>query len=213
MTDVTDDTPPEQVQTVMSLPDTASAVSGRTAWYVLTAGPSAGKTATMRELSARGFATAPEAARMVIDQAVSLGFDPATIRDEIDFQETVINYDQFIELGLTETELTFLDRSLADNIAYCRHHDRPVPDELIERCEGRYAGVFILEQLPFIDDYARPEDADEAEALHETIIETYEDLGYDPTIVPVHSVEMRANEILDDIGVHLPSPTVYTEEL
>lgn len=40
---------------------------------VITAGPSAGKTSTLRELSARGHYIIPEAARMHIDQQISEG--------------------------------------------------------------------------------------------------------------------------------------------
>lgn len=52
---------------------------------VITAGPSAGKSSTIRELSARGYRTLPEAARILFDQAISEGRDSEAVREDDDF--------------------------------------------------------------------------------------------------------------------------------
>lgn len=207
-------TPPAGVQTAPATDGMVHTGERETDWHVITAGPSAGKTATMRELSARGFRTAPEAARMVIDQAVSEGYDPNTVRGAIDFQAQVIAYDRHIETSLDPLTTAFLDRSLADNIAYCRFYGREPPVDLDEVCTGRYETVFLLEQLDFEADYARDEDAEEAQALHEAIRETYEDLGYRPIEVPLMPVDERVDFICEQLGEHhATSPTTYTDEL
>ncbi len=168
---------------------------------VITAGPSAGKTSTLRELSARGYRTLPEAARILFDQAVSEGEDPEEIREADDFHEQVERVDRRIESQLAELAGAdvFLDRSLADNIAYRRHFGNPVPDDLRAEVTDRYDLIFLLEQLPFEEDYARDEDADEAKELHATIRETYLDLGYDVVEVPVVPIDER----VDLIETHL----------
>lgn len=167
-------------------------------WNVLTAGPSAGKTSTMRELSARGYTTVPEAARLVIDQAISEGYTPDTVRDEMDFQQLVIDRDYEIEHRAPDDRCVFFDRSLADNIAYCRLYEGSVDESLIEDCRHRYDNIFILERITFQDDYARNEESDEeAQRVHEEIVQTYKYLGYDPIHVPLASVDERAKMILD----------------
>lgn len=171
----------------------------RTEWTVVTAGPSAGKTSTLRALAALGYRTAPEAARLVIDQKVSEGHDPDELREEIDFQTVVEEHCKFIEWSLDPRQTVFLDRSLADNIAYRRHAGMDVPDRLVARCDGRYANVVLLDRLDFEDDYARDEDEDEAAELHAEIRQAYEDLGHDPIEVPVMPVDERVGFILGAI--------------
>ncbi|MFB6207193.1 MAG: AAA family ATPase [Haloglomus sp.] len=163
-------------------------------WNIITAGPSAGKSSTIRELSARGYRTGPEAARILFDQCISEGGDPEQLRRADDFHEQVEAIDLRIESNLSE-EVTFLDRSLADNIAYRRHFDNPVPDELFERCRGRYDNVLLLERIRFRDDEVRSEDEAEARELHGEIRAAYRDLGYDVTDVPLMPVDERADFI------------------
>lgn len=171
---------------------------------VITAGPSAGKSSTIRELSARGYRTLPEAARIVFDQKISEGVDPETVRAKPNFHSIVENTDRWIEANAPHTAVWFSDRSLADNIAYRRHFGNDVPIELIEECEARYDNVFVLERIDFEDDAVRDEDETEAEAVHQEIIETYTDLGYDIEIVPVDPVDVRADTI--EAAVEHPAP-------
>lgn len=197
------------------LDDTAAPGATReTSWHVITAGPSAGKTATLRDLSARGFRTAPEAARMVIDQTVSEGADPDEVREVIDFQAEVIAYDEYIESTMDPHTTTFFDRSLADNVAYANYYGWGISEDIIDACRNRYETVFVLEQLPFESDYARNEDADQSRELHETIIETYRALGYRPIEVPLMPVDERGDFICEQLGEHHhPSPMTYVEEI
>lgn len=165
-------------------------------WNVITAGPSAGKSSTIRELSARGYRTGPEAARILFDQLISEGGDPEELRHADDFHEQVEAVDRRIESNLSE-EMTFLDRSLADNVAYRRHFDRPVPDDLVEACRNRYDQVLLLERIQFEDDAVRSEDEAEARELHGKIRTAYRDLGYTVTDVPLMPVDDRADYVED----------------
>ena len=42
-------------------------------WYVITGGPSTGKTTLLEELAKRGYKTIPEVARVVIDEGIAAG--------------------------------------------------------------------------------------------------------------------------------------------
>jgi predicted ATPase len=166
-------------------------------WCVITAGPSAGKSSTIRELSSRGYRTLPEAARVLFDQRISEGDDPADVREEPDFHKQVERVDRRIESNLKKDKTFFLDRSLADNIAYRRHFGSPVPDTLLNVCTKQYDYIFLLERLDFSDDEVRSEDEQEASTLHKELRWTYEDLGYDVIDVPVMNVNKRADFILE----------------
>ena len=162
---------------------------------VITAGPSAGKSSTVRELSARGYDTLPEAARILFDQAISEGRDPAAVREDDDFHEQLESIDRIIESHIEE-RVVFLDRSLADNIAYRRRfRNTGRVEDLIEECRGKYDNIFILERITFKDDEVRVEDEDEAEKTHRAIKQAYRDAGYDLIEVPVMPVDERADRI------------------
>lgn len=162
--------------------------------YVLTAGPCSGKTTTLRELSARGYNTIPESARRVIEARKSEGMVPDVIQSHESFSTWVEESDRELEQHTYEGP-TFLDRSLADCIAYQEFYGEIVDNRLIAECRDRYDGVFLLDQLDFESDYARMEDEKEAFDLHNKIADTYRKLGYDPIRVPVKPVPERCDFI------------------
>lgn len=165
---------------------------------VITAGPSAGKSSTIRELSARGYRTLPEAARILFDQRISEGDDPEAVRQEDNFHEQVESIDERIESHIPDTETVFLDRSLADNLAYRRmfgNDDTESVVKLTNACDGRYDNIFMLERIDFKDDEVRSEDEEEAERTHSAIYQAYKDLGYNPIHVPLMPVDERADFI------------------
>lgn len=180
-------------------------------WHVITAGPSAGKSSTIRELSMRGYRTAPEAARILFDQAISEGTSPEEKRQEDGFHEQVETIDRRIEQNLPDDEPVFLDRSLADNIAYRRHfgdRGRENTDAifaLCQECANRYGDVFLLDRIEFVDDEVRDEDEQEAQEIHEKIRRAYEDIGHDVYEIPVKPVDERAQDIenhIERIALH-----------
>lgn len=170
-------------------------------WHVITAGPSAGKSSVVRELSARGYRTGPEGARLVIDQAVSDGEDVDDLRSRQEYQDRVVDANLRIERNLPDPgeQHVFLDRSLADNIAYSRLFDRELPDNIEETCRDRYDTVFLLERIDYTEDYARTEDPSEAMQIHEELRQVYEELGYTVLDVPLEPVDRRAKMIEDHI--------------
>lgn len=168
-------------------------------WCVITGAPSCGKSSTIRALNARGYQTLPEAARIVLDQRISEGDDPDEVRQEGDFHEQIESVDRDIETLLPTNDIAFLDRSLADNIAYRRHFGSEVPEALTDECVEFYDSVFVLERIPFKDDSVRSESDEEAEEIQTTLIETYEELGYEVTTVPVMPIDERCDTILSDV--------------
>lgn len=174
--------------------------------YVLTAGPCAGKSSTLRELSARGYTVMPEAARIVTDQAISEGKDVAEMKQDPSFHAMVEEEDERILNNVPEDEdLVFMDRSIADNVAYRRANDRPVPDHVIDLATDEFAAVFFLERLnEFEEDEARAGDDEEwASFIHDELRDVYEELGYTVVDVPLMPIDQRA-DLIEEWAVNGP---------
>jgi predicted ATPase len=166
---------------------------------VITAGPSAGKTSVIRELQARGYRTAPEAARIVIDQAVSEGTNVDELRSKRKFHAMVERQDRRIMRNLPES--VFMDRSIIDNVAYRRFADNPVPDNLALDAESiEIENVFMLERIDYDEDYARTEDASDAQQIHELLRDVYREYGHDIVEIPLKPVDERADHILECVS-------------
>ena len=92
-------------------------------WYVITGGPSTGKTTLIKELSKRGYCTAPEAARTLIDAALADGVAVEERRiDERRFQYDVARLKQEVENTQSTNDITFFDRGMQDTVAYLRYY-------------------------------------------------------------------------------------------
>lgn len=169
-------------------------------WYVVTGGPSCGKTTTLAELEKLGYTTLPEAARTVIDEELAQGKTLEQIRnDEIDFQDRVLQRKIKIENTHNQNELTFFDRGMHDTKAYLQMYDwQPTPAQERAIRKSTYKAVFLLDSLPaFENDYARVEDKVFTDKIAGLLQKVYEDCGIEVIPVPVLSPRQRAQFILD----------------
>lgn len=171
-------------------------------WYVITGGPSTGKTTLLEELAKRGYKTIPEVARVVIDEGIAAGNTLDEIRgDEQLFQEEVARRKADLEKRLQPNDTLFLDRGMQDTLAYMRIYDYPIAPWLLQLCEGaHYKTVFLLEPVgDFTQDYARTEDAFTRERLQKLLEMAYTEYGMEPVRVPAMSPSSRADFILSNI--------------
>ncbi len=170
--------------------------------YVISGGPGTGKTTTINALKQEGYKIINEAARFL-----SLNderFKGKTIKqiEQKEFQNSIFELQKQKLNEISDFDgAIFTDRGFGDTIAYSKLRIGKVPDELIKFAKkARYSGVFILDILPNYDiDELRTETTEEREKIHNTIVETYEKLGYKPVIVPVLSVEERVKFIKEKI--------------
>lgn len=169
-----------------------------TNWYVLTGGPCSGKSTTLEYLSSRGYLVVPEMARVVIDEEISLGQTIEQIRaDEFGFQVKILDRKIQLERELLVERVTLFDRGIPDTIAYYRKLNMRIPSILLSPPERRYKLVFFMEQLPFINDYGRVENEEDALKLSAMLYAAYIECGYDLVSIPVMSIEDRAQFILN----------------
>jgi predicted ATPase len=170
----------------------------RTNWYVITGGPSSGKTTTVNLLRARGYETTIEHARHYLDTQRVEGRTVAEIRsNQAAFQRGILDMQIAQEAMLDPDALVFLDRALPDALAYYRFLDLTPDPSLTEILPSvSYRKVFLLDLLPLVSDYARTEDSAAQKRIHELLGAVYEELGQTVETVPALPPEDRVDYIL-----------------
>lgn len=171
-----------------------------TNWYVITGGPSSGKTTTVNILRQRGYKTTIEHARHYIDTQRAAGHSVGDVRShQREFQLGVLEMQIEQEAELSPDEVVFLDRAIPDALAYYRFLNLAPDQRLFDALEKvSYQKVFILDVLPLIHDYARTEDLAAQKRIHELLIEVYKSLPFPVVRVPVLGVEERVDFILNN---------------
>lgn len=99
-----------------------------TNWYVITGGPSSGKTTTVNLLRERGYKTTIEHARHYIDTERITGKTVEEIRaNQLLFQRGVFDMQIAEEGSLSPDDTVFLDRAIPDARAYYNSKIRRPP--------------------------------------------------------------------------------------
>jgi len=170
-----------------------------TNWYVITGGPSSGKTTTVNLLHERGFITTIEHARHYIDVARIEGTSVEEVRSrQREFQRGVLTMQLEQEATLDPAATVFLDRALPDSLAYYRYLDLEPDPRLLQALErASYRKIFILDLLPLASDYARTEDAEAQRQIHRLLTQVYSDLPFPIVHVPALSPVERVDFVLE----------------
>ena len=173
----------------------------QTNWYVITGGPSSGKTTTVNLLKERGYITTFEHARHYLDTQRLKGKTIEDVRkQQREFQLGVLDMQIEQENQISPDVLVFLDRAIPDALAYYRFLNLPEEEKLTEALRTVfYKKVFILDCLPLVKDYARTEDEEAQKKIHALLIEVYESLGFPIIQVPVLKPEERVDFILNNL--------------
>ena len=170
-------------------------------WYVITGGPSSGKTTVVDELHHRGYKTITESARHYMELQLINGRDIAEIRlGQAQLQHKVLNRQIELERKLDKSELTFLDRATPDSLAYYRYLGLPPDKKLTDWLEtAHYKKIFVLDLLPLKLDEIRSENESEQRAIHAELIKVYTERGAEVVMVPVLPPKERADFILANL--------------
>lgn len=171
-------------------------------WYVITGGPSSGKTSLLELFESQGYCVIPEVARLVIDEGLANGKTVQEVRaDEREFQDKIFARKLSVEATHDPTQLTLLDRGMHDSLAYYQSYGWE-PNKAMEEglTQARYQKIFLLDPLPVFDkDYARTEDANFANQLADLLYKAYAQYDMTPIRVPVMSLAERQAFILKHI--------------
>lgn len=172
-----------------------------TNWYVITGGPSTGKTTVINMLRERGYKTTIEHARHYIDTMRTEGETVEEIRNnKRKFQLGVLDMQIEQEASIKPEDMVFLDRAIPDALAYYRFLKLEVDDTLTKAIQNvHYKKIFILDRLPLINDYARLENEKDQIKIHRLITEVYKSLGFPIVFVPVLPPNDRVEFILNNM--------------
>jgi len=176
-------------------------ITKQTNWYVITGGPSSGKTTTVNILRERGYITTMEHARHFLDTQRLKGRTIEEVRkNQREFQLGVLDMQIEQENEIAPNVQAFLDRAIPDALAYYRFLNLSVDEKLIKALQTvSYKKIFIMDYLPLKNDYARNENAEAQKKIHELITEVYESLSFPVVHVPVLPAEERVDFILKNL--------------
>ncbi len=175
--------------------------SRQTNWYVITGGPSSGKTTTVNILRERGYITTMEHARHFIDTQRLKGKTIEEVRkNQLEFQLGVLDMQIEQENEIAPHVQVFLDRAIPDALAYYRFLKLTEDNKLTEALKTvSYKKIFIMDYLPLKNDYARTENVEAQKKIHALITAVYESLPFPIVHVPVLPAEDRVDFILKNL--------------
>lgn len=115
--------------------------------FVVTGGPSVGKTTIISLLEQRGFRVVPEQATQIIKEGEFL---PWVDRDR--FQREVLRRQLEVEAPYVDSaDIVFLDRALYDGEAYYINDGMVPPSDFNQLDPSRYEMAFLVEELSSFD--------------------------------------------------------------
>ena len=169
---------------------------------VLSGGPGTGKTSLISELEKEGHVCFHEYSRIIIQDSLAKGSDILPWKDLTGFTDKVLNgrINQYKE---AKAGLNFYDRSVVDSLAYMhKDHLEPEKNWIDYLSKFRYhPHVFISPPWReiFENDNERRESWPQLLQLHEYLMSTYQDAGYEIILLPKVSVQERVSFVMNSL--------------
>ncbi|MDA0132420.1 AAA family ATPase [Vibrio harveyi] len=170
---------------------------------VITGGPGAGKTTLLNALGELGYATFAEGSRTLIEQQSQLdnGILPWTNLPE--FANLCLELMGKQKREALNHPVAFVDRAIPDIVAYLKVGGCPVEQAFLIESAGYQSKVLTCrpEASIYVQDDVRPHSFEEALQIHQTLVDTYTELGYEVVEVPWGSVAERVVFVRQVIGL------------
>ena len=169
---------------------------------VLTGSPSSGKTTTINSVHHAEISCYEEVSRTVISASQANGAQRPFLEHPLAFSEAIFEsrlHDYFKE---SNAPVQLYDRGIHDVVAYLHELGDDVPCSMNEDCINfTYDKVFIFPpwEAIFKQDAQRKEDFNEANKLHNALVETYNAFGMECIEVPRVSVAKRLAFIVENL--------------
>lgn len=171
-----------------------------TNWFVITGGPSSGKTTLINYLEKQGYQIASEVARTYIKTLLGQNMSLDEIYHNIAaLQRGILASALKRERRLNPEQLIFFDRGTIDTLGYLHHYQIESPQVRASCKKKRYKKIFYCHPLPLISDDVRIEDNQAAEHISAHIYQTYHAAGYELIELPVLPIKLRAQIVLQHI--------------
>ncbi|WP_121967226.1 AAA family ATPase [Myroides sp. N17-2] len=167
-------------------------------------GPGSGKTTLINELTSKGYVCYPEISRAVTKKAQEKGIDQLFLTEPLLFSQLLLEgrIEQHNEAVQESANLVFIDRGIPDVLAYMHYTGDKYPESFDVACKNHvYHQIFLLPPWESIyqSDEQRYENFEQASQIHEHLISTYKNYGYDLIEVPRDTVEKRIDFIIGKI--------------
>ncbi|CAH1235368.1 Predicted ATPase [Vibrio harveyi] len=170
---------------------------------VITGGPGAGKTTLLNALGELGYATFAEGSRTLIEQQSQLdnGILPWTNLPE--FANLCLEFMGKQKREALNHPVAFVDRAIPDIVAYLKVGGCPVEQAFLIESAGYQSKVLTCrpEASIYVQDDVRPHSFKEALQIHQTLVDTYTELGYEVVEVPWGSVAERVVFVRQVMGL------------
>lgn len=170
---------------------------------IISGGPGAGKTTLLNALAERGYTTYPEIPRQLIEQESLKQDGILPWHDLPAFAE--LCYDAMLvqKQFAQSASMAFLDRAIPDICAYLLGAEQVVPAEYWQASLEYHPQVFMCEpnSTTYQQDEVRPYAFEEALQIHQRLVNTYSELGYECIDVPMASIEQRVGFVLATLSV------------
>ena len=172
---------------------------------VIIGGPGTGKTTLIDGLVQKGFCCYPEISRQVTAQAQQQGIEQLFLENPLLFSELLLEgrKKQFHDAHQEPHNIVFLDRGIPDVLAYMHYIGDSYPPFFDAVCkEHIYTKIFILPPWEdiYVSDQERYENFEQAQLIHDHLVETYEKYGYELIEVPKDTLDKRILFILEQIS-------------
>jgi predicted ATPase len=172
---------------------------------VIIGGPGTGKTTIIDGLVQNGYCCYPEISRQVTAQAQQQGIEQLFLENPLLFSELLLEgrKKQFLDAHQEPHNIVFLDRGIPDVLAYMHYIGDSYPTSFDSACkEYIYSKIFILPPWEdiYVSDQERYENFEQAQLIHDHLVETYQKYGYELIEVPKDTVDKRILFILEQIS-------------
>lgn len=171
---------------------------------VITGGPGTGKSSIINELERQNHFCYEEVSRQVTLEARKKGVDQLFLTEPLLFSELLLKArtEQFESASQRTKTPLFYDRGLPDVLAYMDFANSKYPEYFKQVCrEKQYDQVYILPPWKdiYVSDSERYENFEQAIEINKQLVETYQRFGYNLIEVPLGTIKMRTDFILNGL--------------
>ena len=183
-----------------------SLVEGKSAQFIVLSGCSGGgKSSLLTELALRGYQVFGEPGRQIVKEQLHIGGTALPWADVDKFMDLVLSraIHQMI-VAAQNDRLSFFDRGIVDTFGFFDRQASPTPKHILT-CVKKYRynnKVFLVPPWPEIyrTDVERRHTFEDAVLEYDSLLETYQRLGYEVAILPKAGVTSRADFVLTALG-------------